>query len=181
MAQPAAPQTKGTNYIPTIKFLRSRREEALAALPAELHHYLEHRLLPSSWYPEAELMTLLRVLVALLPGPLPKRWELVGEQAADAHFSGAYATFVQRGPQALVESCGSLWGLLHDTGQWQIDLRDGEADVHLSEFPSGMPEYGELMAGYLRRLLVLSGATEVESTVVGRDASSARWHLRWTR
>ena len=61
-------KAKGTTLVALVKFLRSQRERALAALPPSLHAYLDERIQASSWYPEADLLSLIRVMVAMIPG-----------------------------------------------------------------------------------------------------------------
>jgi hypothetical protein len=179
---PARPQTKGTTYVPTVKFLRSRKEQARALLPPELHRYLQERILPSSWYPEDDLVTLLRVLVRLLPGDPRQSWESIGARAAENQFGGPFEVFLRGGLRHVVESFGALWQLQHDSGRWTVTLSPdeprGEAQLH--DFAVGMPEYGPLMTGYSRRVLLMAGARTADCELVRSDASSATWRLGWT-
>ena len=175
-----APQTKGSNLIPSVKFLRSRKERARARLPADLHGYLESRILPSSWYPQADLTRMMRVILELVPGEPRAVWESFGEVAAEAHCAGAYKGFFDRGPRRLLESYDALWKLQNDSGRWRIELGAGNvADARLFDFPAGMPEYGNLMVGYFRRVLALSGAAEPGCTLLDCDAASGHWRLSW--
>jgi hypothetical protein len=178
MAQSVA-QTKGSVLIPTVKFLRSRRDEARALLPADLHKYLEQRILAANWYPEADFVTLLRVLVSMLPGQSRETWEMVGEQAAESHFAGAYQPFIQRGTRRVVESFDALWHLQHDTGRWEIVLDQDSAEARLTGFSFGSTGYGHLMSGYFRRILAISGARSSACSLVHCDATSGHWRLQW--
>ena len=42
-------------------------------MPSRYHHYLDDRILVSSWYPEADQLELLRAVSFLLPGT-PDPW-----------------------------------------------------------------------------------------------------------
>jgi uncharacterized protein (TIGR02265 family) len=180
MSDREAAQTKGSVFIPTVKFLRSRKAEARARLPADLHRYLEMRLLAASWYPEADFIALLRVLVGMLPGDKQAAWEMVGERAADAHFGGPYQSFVQGGPRRVVEAFDALWRLQHDTGRWEIAVGDSSAEVRLFGFPFGSTEYGQLMTGYFRRILEMSGARAGVCSLMHCNAESGHWRLQWS-
>jgi hypothetical protein len=60
-------RAKGASLIGLVKWLRHDREAALRALPAGLHHYLEDRIQIASWYPEEDLLALVRALARVLP------------------------------------------------------------------------------------------------------------------
>jgi hypothetical protein len=152
-----APQTKGSVFIPTVKFLRSHRDHSRALLSPHLHKYLEQRILAASWYPEADFVALLDVLVSM-----------------------AYQPFIQRGARRVVESFDALWHLQHDTGRWEMVLGDGSADARLFEFAFGSSEYGQLMSGYFRRILVMSGASSSACSLVHCDPTSGHWRLQWS-
>jgi hypothetical protein len=169
-------------YIPTVKFLRSRKEQARAMLPPELHKYLHERILASSRYPEDDLVGLLRVLVRLLPGDERAAWESIGERAAETHFAGPFEVFIRGGPRHVVESFEALWRLQHDTGRWTVSLLPDQpcGEAHLYDFAVGMPEYGPLMTGYSRRVLRMAGARSTDCELLRSDASTATWRLAWT-
>ena len=62
-------RTKGTSIVEIVKFLRTRRDDALQALPAAVHHYLDDRVLESAWYPEEDLVALVGAMVETLDAP----------------------------------------------------------------------------------------------------------------
>ncbi|MDX1631046.1 MAG: TIGR02265 family protein [Thermoanaerobaculia bacterium] len=174
------PQSKGSNFVPAVKFLRVHREEARDRLPEDLHGYLEGRILPGSWYPEEELMSLLRTVASLLPQDEPECWETIGSGAAEFHAQETLEGLVQRGPDELVEALGPVWSLLHDTGSVTVEMRDeGRASVELRDFSPGMPQYASMMRGYMARILELAGADEIEVRIADRSDERARWELAW--
>jgi uncharacterized protein (TIGR02265 family) len=173
---------KGTTLIPTVKFLRRHRDRAEPLMAPHLRPYLTRRILPGSWYPEADLMALLQVLLQLIPGDRRATWEMFGEEAAEAHATVHYEGFIRNGPGRLLANYDALWHLQHDSGRWEVTLEgDVAADVHLFDFPAGMPEYGALMTGYFRRMLEKCGAVDPQSQLVACDATSGHWRLRWDR
>lgn len=175
------PQAKGTNLIPAVKFLRAHKDRALARLPAELHVYLEKRVLPGSWYPEEDFMAMMRALVAMVGTDERAAWEMFGVQAADAHASGPYEGVLRLGPRRFLGSLDAFWRLQHSTGSWQVSFgqEKNAADARLTDFPAGMPEYGQLVVGYLRRILILAGAEQAACLLVRCDAQSGHWQLSW--
>lgn len=173
-------QSKGSNFVPAVKYLRVHREEARERLPEDLHGYLEGRILPGSWYPESELMGLLRTVASMLPEPDPDCWEMIGSEAAESHAQGPLEGLVLRGPEKVLEALGPVWSLFHDTGTLEVELEGGSrASVGLRDFSLGMPEHAPMMRGYFNRILELAGAAEVDVRIVDSDDSGARWALRW--
>ena len=182
MSTAGAALGKGTTFIPTVKFLRRYREQAEPLVPPHLQHYLTQRILPGSWYPEADLMALLQVLLKLIPGDPQATWEMFGEVAAEAHSTGHYESFIRNGPRRFLTSYDAFWRLLHDSGRLEVTIEgDLVADARLFDFPAGMPEYGNLMVGYYRRMLSKCGAANPQCRLVACDATSGHWHLRWDR
>jgi hypothetical protein len=51
---------KGTSLIDMVEFLRSRRDEAMALRPSELRHYLDEKINVASWYPEQDMIGLVK-------------------------------------------------------------------------------------------------------------------------
>ncbi|MBZ0113201.1 MAG: heme NO-binding domain-containing protein [Thermoanaerobaculia bacterium] len=176
-----APQTKGSNLIPTIKALRGQAEIARSVLPEPLHRYLERRLLPSAWYPEEDLNGLMRALIEVLGGSEQEMWPYFGREAAKTHAASSYASFVRHGPETLIEHFPVYWPLLHTSGRWEVSLEpdSGFATLTLLDFAVGMPHYGPLISAYLGELLQLSGASAVNVRCVETDEDSATLEAEW--
>ncbi|MFI5315367.1 MAG: hypothetical protein ACHQ6T_06690, partial [Myxococcota bacterium] len=62
-------RVKGIAILDAVKFLRARRDEALEVLPPRIHSYLDGQVGTSMWYPEADLVELIRGVAKLLPSP----------------------------------------------------------------------------------------------------------------
>jgi hypothetical protein len=113
------PQVKGLQLLGMVKTLRAWRKEALAALRPDLHHYLDDRIIISSWYPEEDHRDLLlatgKVITGLVPGD-PFRF--IGESGAKADLSGLYANVLRIGaPTASLQRMAQAWKLYHNTGE----------------------------------------------------------------
>src|SRR4051794_14322096 len=89
-------RVKGVNMLTAVKALRSNRKRAAEILPPPLHRYLEERVLVSSWYPEEDLLALLRALGSMLP-PAPDPFAFMGRHTAREHLSGIYRGHVRPG------------------------------------------------------------------------------------
>ena len=102
---------KGTTMISFVRFLRADLGRALEILPPEHHHYLDERIALSSWYPEEDLLALIRAGTSLLRGE--REAALRGFGRADAHEQlggGIYADLRQSDdPLALPRRVFALW------------------------------------------------------------------------
>ncbi len=180
MSSEATPQVKGSNVRLAVKALRANRDRVASHLPPHLQRYLVERILPGSWYPEADQQELLGILCTILPVPPPERWRFIGREAADDHANGLYAGLVSRGPAGFFSVFASLWRLLHTTGEWQVEsLGPTSVRASLSDFAVGMPEYGPLMEGYLSRVLERCGAGGVTVVCLGTTPDGATWQASW--
>lgn len=163
------PQIKGASLIQIVKNLRKNREAARALVPEALHRYLEERLLPTRWYPEADykplLLALGEMLRPIVPGDV---WEFIGEQGAQHDFQGMYASVVRPAqPQGALRRVDDIWHLYRDSGHFEIDPSgEGEFRVRLRDYPLACPEICGTVTGYIRQLLVLSGASDVRVEMI---------------
>ena len=84
-------KVKGSALVEVVKFLRSQGEAGRRATPEAQRHYLEERVLPASWYPEQDLLVLLRAMVQFLPGDRESALANAGRFSARTHSEGVYA------------------------------------------------------------------------------------------
>src|SRR4029453_12144455 len=77
-------RAKGIALLDAVKFLRARRDDAGDVLAPELHKYLDEQIGTSSWYPEEDLVALIRAVAKLLPGPIDRALMMMGERGARA-------------------------------------------------------------------------------------------------
>src|SRR5262245_9811271 len=106
-------KAKGTIVVGIVKFLRKHKQEALRVLSPELLHYLSERIILSAWYPEADLLALIRARLTFHAGPKREILEAMGRLTVQTHHEGIYAHLLARGGSAT--STPALWSSQHDT------------------------------------------------------------------
>ena len=181
MSPSSEPLVKGSNVLLTAKALRGRRDAALKLLPAALHHYLDSRVLQSSWYSERDHQELTRALVRMLPHDGPDCWRYIGGEAAKGRVSGPYKVMIMGGPEALFSSFQSFWRLVHTTGDWQVEESgEGRRRCRISDFAVGMPELAPLMEGWFAEAIRQGGGRQVAVRCSEQDESSATFEISWT-
>jgi hypothetical protein len=173
---------KGVALLGLVKHLRSRRDEALALLPPELHRYLSETLSVSGWYPESEHAQLLRVGAQLYPMPVDRALEHMGELAARIHSEIYRELLVGRGSQS---RAFALWTTQHDTGELRrVRESSTRMSFEISEFAGVSRELCLLFTGYLRGTFAVNGYADVEvekqSCALWGD-SSCVWRCSWKR
>jgi hypothetical protein len=173
-------KAKGTVVLPAVKFLRSRRKEALERLPAELHHYLENRILEVSWYPESDLLTLIRVMIELLPGTMEDIVQVIGQTTAQEHREGIYSHLLEGGPTPA--GGFALWSSMHDSGRLQA-RRDGDSGmlIDLIDYAYPSAEMCLMVEAYILESLAMGGVIpNAEKLCCQRDGGDrCSWRLRW--
>jgi hypothetical protein len=180
----AKPQTKGTNLIDMVKFLRSQRDAARKLLPGALHRYLDERLNVASWYPEEDMIGLVQALAKLLPRSAEDPLILIGRLNARSHLQGTYSHLLKEAsPSTLPIRAVALWKTMHDTGEFQLAVDEGAAEARLSAYGHPTAEMCAMLAGYLLELFVVAGAPDAkidETACCRRGASACRWRIEWT-
>lgn len=173
-------KAKGTTLVGAVKFLRSRRDDAVDVLPAELHHYLGETIYPASWYPEEDLLELIRAVAKLMPGSERETYTLMGQMSARSHGEGVYSHLLEGGAS---RSGGfALWSSMHDTGRIDTE-RAGRRDliVHLVDYGSPSREMCLLTEAYVLETLRMGGAAPKSEKLAcqldGGDRCS--WRCTW--
>jgi hypothetical protein len=177
---------KGTAFITAVKFLRSQGERARSVLPEYLHDYLKVRILRALWYPEEDLLELIRAMAKLLPNPEAEAYRIMGEFTAQDHIEGAYAHLGLAGatdPAAIPRKAFTLWASMHDTGRFSMKLEgDEEAQVELEDFAVPSREMCTVVGGYLAGALGIAGLDDVrveKKSCRTRGATRCLWRARW--
>jgi hypothetical protein len=177
-------QTKGTNLIDMVKFLRTQREAALRLLPERLHPYLEKRLNVAAWYPEEDMIGLVQALAELIPGSREDALVQIGRLNARMHLSGAYAHLLSdMRPDGLPVRAVALWQTMHDTGDFKLAVADEEAEARLSGYGHPTAEMCTMLGAYLLELFCLAGVRDAKVEEVAccrRGARECRWRIAWT-
>ena len=180
----AVAKTKGTNLIDMVKFLRTRRDEALALLPPALHSYLDGQMNVAGWYPEADMIELVKVLAQLLPGSGEDALVQIGRLNARMHLQGTYAHLVKDArPDVMPIRAVALWKSMHDTGEFRLAVDGDHAEAVLVDYGHPTPEMCTMLGAYLVQLFELAGVRDVkvdERACCRLGAPACRWQLTWT-
>jgi len=179
-------RVKGSSILNAVKALRMKKDESRANLSRELHHYLEDRVLISSWYPEEDLLGLLKALVKILPDPGMDVYEFMGLMSARTDLSGVYSNMFRPGDPAGSLKRGSvIWQSHHDTGKLEIVVASQESAVlRLAGFALPSREICGTIKGWIREHITTAGGRDVvvikSRCVVKGDPEclfEANWHL----
>jgi hypothetical protein len=158
-------KTKGTTLVTLVKFLRKQPDRARAALPPSLHKYLDERIHPSSWYPEADLLALLRAMLGMLPGARDAMLEQLGAALAREHLEGIYGHLkpdASSAPSTMARRCFALWSSQHDTGMLAMSVDGGHAVLEIRDFALPSPEMCGILTGYFREAFRQAGASDLQ-------------------
>jgi hypothetical protein len=178
-------KVKGAALLDTVRFLRRHKEAARAQLPPALHHYLNERVLVASWYPEEDLVPLVRAIARVLGEPELAFCEKAGRLSAKAHAQGVYRHLVAGERESLARRALVLWSSQHDTGAMEMQpLDDGGVRVLLRDFAAPSREFCAIQTGYIAATFEVSGCRDVRIRKLSCCVDGARecaWELRWAR
>jgi hypothetical protein len=157
-------KVKGTILVSAVKLLRRNRERARELLAPRLQHYLEERIVVSSWYPAEDLIELVRACGRVLGQTGPAFFEAAGRISASEHAEGVYAhLFTQESdPNVFARRAFALWSSMHDSGTLKLELLGpGKArvSVHGYEIPSR--DLCGTVQGYVAQTFELAGQRAV--------------------
>jgi hypothetical protein len=177
-------KTKGTNLVDMVKFLRKQREQALALLPKGLHRYLDEPVSVAAWYPEEDMIGLVRVLAKLLPAGGEDPLAQIGRLNARMHLQGTYAHLLgDARPSVLPVRAVALWRSMHDTGEFKLAVDKDHAEARLADYGHPTLEMCTMLGAYLMELFVLAGASSAKADEVAccrAGARECRWRIEWT-
>jgi hypothetical protein len=165
-----------------VRVLRANRAAALSKLPPKLHHYLDQRILPSTWYPEKDEVVLFQALASILQ--LGADWTTFGTHAARHDLNGVYRGLLVPGDaKRTLGNTTALWRNFHDTGEYSAHFADeNQALLTMRGYAIRMAEMCSLIGGYSSEVVVMTGVRDVriekrECTVAGHKQCA--WHLTW--
>ena len=116
-------KAKGSSLVSVIKWLNQSRDAALKALPTHLHHYLDERIQVANWYPEQDLVEMIRSLASILPPNQGKIYEQMGRVSAREQFAGVYRHLLEGGDEFSLPRRGLvLWQSQHDSGRLSMKM-----------------------------------------------------------
>jgi hypothetical protein len=173
---------KGTSVLQVVRALRANRAAALSKLPPKLHHYLDQRILPSTWYPEKDEVVLFQALASIMQ--LGTDWTMFGKLAAQHDLSGVYRGLLVPGDaKRTLRNATALWRNFHDTGEYSVHFAaETQALLTMRSYAIRMAEMCRLIAAYSSEVVVMTGVKDVriekrECTAAGQ--SQCTWHLTW--
>jgi hypothetical protein len=174
---------KGISLVDMVKYLRSRREDATPLLPERLRRYLDEKINIAQWYPEEDMIGLVRVLAQLMPAASEPALRLIGRLNARQHVTGAYAhLFADADVQRLPLRARSLWKTMHDTGDLRMLVGDGEAEVEIIGYGYPSAEMCEMIQPYLEELFSAAGLKQLQIVKRGccrAGGAACRYYVSW--
>ena len=132
-------KVKGAAIVDSVRFLRRHKDEARKHLPPALHHYLAERVLAASWYPEEDLVPLVRAMARIQGESDARFFEKAGRLSARAHAQGIYRHLAAGDRDSLTRRALVLWGSQHDTGVMEMEVESsGKVRVALRDFGAAL-------------------------------------------
>jgi hypothetical protein len=175
-------RTKGTALIGLVKTLRSQRTRALELLPAELHHYLDERILIGSWYPDRDVQRVLKAFIQLMGGT--DGWERAGVLLARKDLTTVYANVLAgRSLEQVLTHISGLWGNYHDTGTEHASFLTGTCKIEIRDFAIRSSDYCRLIGAYNGELVERAGGRVAKTRKVSctsRGDPSCIWEYDWS-
>jgi hypothetical protein len=178
-------KVKGSAIVQSVRILRGNKDAARLHLPPELHHYLSTRVLAASWYPEEDMIPLVRATANVLGQPEETFYEFAGRFVAHTHAEGVYRHLVRDGEsQSLSRRAMVLWTSQHDTGAMDMQsLEEGKLRVTLRGFALPSREACLINAGYLAATFEISGYHDVrveKQSCCVDGAPECAWVVGWS-
>lgn len=157
-------KVKGAAIVDSVRYLRRHKEEARKLLPQELHHYLAERVLIASWYPEEDLVPLVRAMATIQGYADDAFFDKAGRLAAYTHAQGVYRILLRDGDAAsLARRAFVLWTSMHDSGSMEMVLdMPGRVCVAVREFGAPTREFCMINGGYIAATFEITGCQQVK-------------------
>jgi hypothetical protein len=176
-------KVKGSALDGAVRFLCAQREKAETLLPTSLLHYLDERVSLAAWYPEEDLVGLIRVMLRLIPGARDEVLEEMGRVTAREHLERTYSHLIEGGDlRNLRIRAFSLWSAMHDSGELRMTEQEpGRVRLELSGYGHPSEELCKISRGYILEVLRLNGivaeARKIACSVRGEPACI--WDFRY--
>src|SRR5262249_9856269 len=136
--------------------LRLRKDEALALLRPELHHYLDERIQMTGWYPEDDHVEMIRVQAKLLG---PEGCAVMGRDLAHIEFEGVYKAQLHEGdPLRTLQGFSAFWQRHHDTGRVEVAHHGDVVTLTLSDYVVAR-EICDIITRYLEEAVRMAGGS----------------------
>ena len=171
-------KAKGSILVGAVKALRQRKDEALAVLPESMHRYLTDRILMADWYPQEDLLALIRALMKIIPGDPDQVLRGMGAATARELGDGVYSNLMTNSGSA--STTFALWSSMHDSGTLKArrDAKTKEIVFELVDFGSPSAEMCAITGAFIQESVRMSGHTgTVQKTSCVLDGGAC---CRWT-
>jgi hypothetical protein len=173
---------KGLAMLDMVKWLRRNREEALAALPQSVAHYLDLRISAPAWYPETDYVQLLHTYIKL--AKLERSWYRVGEQSARTSVRTVHRNVLREGDvEGTIGMMPVAWRNYHDTGTITVEVvGQGHATLVIKGYVTRDADICTMIRGYYVELIRLAGAAAASSESIkctGLGHTQCEWEFRW--
>jgi len=176
-------KVKGSALEGAVRFLAAQREAAEPLLSTELLHYLDESVASSAWYPEEDLVEVIRVMLRLMPGTREQILLDMGRATARAHKTGIYGHLIEDGgPRNLGIRAFTLWTAMHDTGEMHVvDQSVGSMRLRLSGYAHPSDELCRISCGYILEVLAQNGidAEVTKHGCAARGDEACVWDFVW--
>jgi hypothetical protein len=176
-------KVKGAAMVDSVRFLRRHKDEARKVLPPALHHYLGERILVASWYPEQDLVPLVRAVARVSGEPEQRFFEKAGRLSAQAHAQGVYKHLVAGEREGLARRALVLWSSQHDTGKMEmVSEGPGCVRVVVRDFAAPSREFCGINGGYVGATFEISGCHDVRVKKLSccvDGAPECAWQVTW--
>ena len=180
---------KGSMLLDRLAFLRSKGDEnayesVLGSLADEDRKVLEGHLLPSSWYPCAQLDALVAAIDQHLGrGDLALAYDM-GYFAGRAQLHGVYDSMIRRGnPEYLLRRAPSAWSIFCSSGRLLVtEQRSEETIFRILELRPPSRALCDGVAGWFHYSFEASGARDVRLehlACAARGAEHCEMRLTW--
>jgi hypothetical protein len=173
-------RAKGSVVVGAVRALRKRKDEARAVLPEPLHGYLAERIVTSRWYPEEDLLALIRALLEITPGDRGAALREMGAATATALGEGVYSHLI--GERSSTSTTFALWSTMHDTGTLKshFDRENAEVVFELRDFGLPSRELCAITTGFIEQSIRMGGRShEVSKDACVLDGGDCcRWKTR---
>lgn len=178
-------QVKGVDVRSTVAALRSvRKSTTLPPMGERACELLEHRILPSSWYPFEPFLELTGVLHRVVFQSSDEGAAEMGRLVAQQSLGSVHAAFVSHHEIGRVlQSLSLLWRAHYNFGDISSRVEDGVAYVTVSGYSDAPRWHGHLIAGWITEALVLTGAQGLDFELLAgpwdESGSDIELVVRW--
>jgi hypothetical protein len=157
---PLPRQAKGQNMLLLVKMLRAARKAGrLDKLDDGVARLLDERVLITAWYPFDHFSKLLIVAHQRLSDGSDEAARKMGDLAASEMLLGLHKMFLSPGdPGRTLTAFERVWGRYFDFGRLTVHPEVSGARVVIAGYADMTRTHGNLLVGWARTAVALSGA-----------------------